>query len=116
MTLQYKIECCVADVLEEPPCLSRDKEEQVNAMREWSRTRRTADWKMELTEARALAQGISLDRPPSITRRATEKTYDFSDLDRRLGYGYDPDANVVVVLKPYVFAAFDYMRAEADSA
>lgn len=57
--LQYRIQCCISNVLEVPMSSIRNKAEQITAMREWSKGWKKAEWKMELTEASALAQGIS---------------------------------------------------------
>lgn len=99
--LQYKIECYVAGVIEEPFCLDRNKAEQIEAMREWRRAWRNVEWKMELTEASAQAQDVSLAYPLSIIRGTAPKSCNI-DLRQYVGYGYDADTNVVVVARPYV--------------
>lgn len=80
----------------------RDKAEQMIAMREWSKGWKKAEWKMELTEASALAQGLSLEHPPSITRGVQRKEHDFKDLYESGPFGFGAHNNVLVVAKPYV--------------
>lgn len=87
VTLQYKIECCISDVLEEPFYVDRNKAEQIEAMREWRRAWKNFEWKLELTEDSTPTQGI-LDHPPSIVRGAVQKACNL-DLSQYAGYGYD---------------------------
>ena len=91
VTLQYKIECCIADVLEEPPDPTRNKQEQLDAIREWRRRWDTGDVEM------VVAPGTE-----SVTRAVVKRDYGFQRLTDILGHAFDLDEGVLVTASLFV--------------
>lgn len=95
VTLQYKIECYIADVLEEPPNPTRNKQEQLDAIREWRRRWDTGD-------LRTLIAPGGTEFVESATRAVVKRDYGFQQLTDILGHAFDLDEGVLVTASLFV--------------
>lgn len=110
--LQYKLECYLADVLEEPMCAGRSRVGQLNAIRKWRKAWATLEWQSDQTSTRpwgeddeddledASTGNPGLDWMPSVLRRLPRRADGLrKDLGNVLDYAFSHEDAFLLVVK-----------------